>query len=220
MPKPLPAKRSKAKPSKAPAPAKNGADGLGARLRRAREEAGLSLRELARRIAVSASLISQIERDKAMPSVGTLFAIAGELGLNVDALFKGKGAETTPARAQPILRKSARRVMHLGTGVRWESLAHDPGDEVEFLYVVYDVGGASCETDTLFRHGGQEYGYVLSGRLGIQIGRKRYELGPGDSLSFDAQTPHRLWTIGAKPAVAIFTILRRRGDPRRPVRAV
>jgi len=194
--------------------AKAGTSGLGGRLRAARLKAGVSVRELARRIAVSASLISQIENDKAMPSVGTLFAIANELGLVVDALFKNGAGRAARRKAEPILRRRDRRIIHLGTGVRWERLSRDSDDEVEFLYVVYDVGGASCEADTLFRHGGQEYGYVLSGRLGIQIGSKRYALGPGDSLSFDAQTPHRLWTIGDQPAIAIFTILRRSDDPR------
>jgi mannose-6-phosphate isomerase-like protein (cupin superfamily) len=98
--------------------------------------------------------------------------------------------------------------------VRWERLTRTSDEEVEFLYVVYDVGGASCEDDKLFRHSGREYGYVISGRLGVQIGFEKYELGPGDSLSFAAQTPHRLWTIGREPVVAIFAILRRDHDDR------
>lgn len=54
----------------------------------------------------------------------------------------------------------------------------------------------------LTRHGGKEYAYVISGRLGIRIGFEEYLLGPGESISFDAQAPHRLWAVGRKPAVA------------------
>ncbi|MGA8988993.1 MAG: cupin domain-containing protein, partial [Rhodoplanes sp.] len=81
--------------------------------------------------------------------------------------------------------------------------------------VVYDVGATSCEKDALIRHGGKEYAYILSGRLGIQVGFEEFELRPGDSISFDAQNPHRLWTIGKRPAVAVWVVLNRHGDRRR-----
>jgi quercetin dioxygenase-like cupin family protein len=59
-----------------------------------------------------------------------------------------------------------------------------------------------------------EYAYILRGRLGVRIGGEEYELRAGDSLSFDAQRPHRLWTIGRRPAVAIWAVLNRSGDKR------
>ena len=200
------------------------ASGIGTRLREGREQKGLSLRELARRVSVSPSLISQVERGRAMPSVGTLFAIANELGLVIDELFKdaerpvpGKGPPPSAAPASgPVQRRSGRRTIQLRSGVRWERLTTSNDPEVEFLYVVYDVGAASCDEGSMFRHGGKEYGYILSGRLGIQIGFESYELGPGDSLSFDAEAPHRLWTIGREPVIAIFAIVRRHLDDRTP----
>jgi len=196
--------------------------GLGTRLREARVAKGLSARELARRICVSGSLISQIERDLAMPSVGTLFAIANELGLVLDDLFKDgeaiERASVAPARETlpgPVQRHEDRAVIQLNTGVRWERLTPASDEDVEFLYVVYEVGGATAENGLLFRHRGKEYGFVISGRLGIQIGFEQYELAPGDSVSFDASTPHRLWTIGDEPVTAIFTVVGRHGDNRR-----
>lgn len=60
---------------------------LGPRLRGIREERGLSVRELARRVSCSASLISQIERGLSAPSVGMLYALATELGASLDFLF-------------------------------------------------------------------------------------------------------------------------------------
>jgi DNA-binding XRE family transcriptional regulator/mannose-6-phosphate isomerase-like protein (cupin superfamily) len=68
---------------------------LGPRLRAVREERGLSVRELARRISCSPSLISQIERGLSAPSVGILYAIATELRASLDFLFGAVGGGDT-----------------------------------------------------------------------------------------------------------------------------
>ena len=158
--------------------------------------------------------------------MGTLYSIANELGLLLDDLFRD-GESDPNARAKkrdsrqapgglsgPVQRRSGRKAIRLAAGVRWERLTSVPDKEVEFVYVVYDVGGASCEEDALVRHGGKEYAYMISGRLGVRIGFEEYELRPGDSISFDAQSPHRLWTIGREPAVAVWVVLNRHSDSR------
>src|SRR5215510_5924004 len=66
--------------------------GLGPRLRLVRSSRQLSVRELARRVGCSASLISQIERGVSVPSVGVLYALATELGSSLDYLLFGSGA--------------------------------------------------------------------------------------------------------------------------------
>ncbi|HJY94179.1 MAG TPA: helix-turn-helix transcriptional regulator, partial [Streptosporangiaceae bacterium] len=63
--------------------------GLGPRLRVAREQRQLSVRELARRIGCSASLVSQIERGVSVPSVGVLYSLATELDTSLDHLLFG-----------------------------------------------------------------------------------------------------------------------------------
>jgi len=188
---------------------------IGPRLRAQREFLGVSLRELARRVGVSASLISQIERDKVNPSVSTLYALVRELGLGMGDLFSTD--EMPPAARpgpSPLVTEDERSLISLASGVTWERLTAvaDPG--VEFLKVVYDVGSESCPEDSLMRHGGKEYGYVTGGRLGVQVGFERYDLGPGDSISFDSSSPHRLWTIGDEPAEAIWVVVGRQSDGR------
>ena len=66
--------------------------GLGPRLREVRVTHELSVRELARRVGCSASLISQIERGVSVPSVGVLYSLATELGSSLDYLLFGSGA--------------------------------------------------------------------------------------------------------------------------------
>src|SRR5918996_2181967 len=140
---------------------------VGERLREERKRQGVSQRELAARLGLSPSLISQIETGRSKPSVSTLYAIVTELRLSLDRLFRGPEEEIGPEddgsdasrRASgmshgAVVRPEDRHVIELESGVRWERLTGDPDDEVDFLYVVYDVGGASAVNSTLMRHSG------------------------------------------------------------------
>src|SRR5918999_1894943 len=189
---------------------------LGERIRQGRELAGLTVRGLAARINVSPSLISQIERSRATPSVATLWAVATELGIPIGDLFNGLGA-AQPARAaarSPVQQHETRKALTLEGGVRWERLTPGSDDVVDFVYVVYPVGAESCPADALTRHGGLEYGYVVSGTLGVQIGSDEHVVRSNDSICFESGAPHRLWTIGDVPAVAVWAVVDRCVDDR------
>jgi transcriptional regulator with XRE-family HTH domain len=192
---------------------------IGGRLREERERRGVSLRELARRVGVSPSLVSQIELDRVNPSVSTLYALVTELGMTMSEVF-GDGEPAEPVAPAPVggdgivERPETRRVINLASGVRWERLTPGNDREVEFLRVVYPVGAESCPADALVTHGGREYGYVTSGTLGVRVGFDEYELGPDDSIAFESSSPHRLWTIGGEPAEAIWVVIGRAADPR------
>ena len=71
---------------------------VGSRLRTERESLGISLRELARRVGVSPSLVSQIELDRVNPSVSTLYALVTELGLTMSDVFGDSPAEERVVR--------------------------------------------------------------------------------------------------------------------------
>jgi quercetin dioxygenase-like cupin family protein len=107
-----------------------------------------------------------------------------------------------------------RKEISLSSGVRWQRLTRSADPNVDFLHVVYEPGGASCAEDHLMRHAGQEYGYVISGRLSVTVGFDTYELAAGDSISFASTEPHRLAAIGDEPVQAIWTVVGRLGDPR------
>lgn len=240
-----------------PSPERLALPDLGEQIRARRGALGMSVRELARRLAVSPSLISQIERGKATPSVGTLYAITTELKLSLDELFAG-GAEadgevdvtlSAPTEAEEIPPRDApdasaglslldpqhvrelhaiappfgaKRVVHpnerkqieLGSGVRWERLTDHSDPLVDFLYVVYEPGGASSEGGALMRHSGREYGHVLSGTLQVTVGFDTHLLHPGDSIAFESTVPHRLATVGDEPVEALWFVVGRSGDAR------
>jgi transcriptional regulator with XRE-family HTH domain len=205
---------------------------IGRRLRAHREARGLSLRELARRLGISASAISQFETGKSRLSVSTLYAIVTELGISLDELFSGIGGMRAGAAAKGggrkargagtkaeteqrhVQRGGARQAIELESGVRWERLTPQSDPEADFLYVVYDVGGSSSQGDTFIRHSGREYGLVLSGTLEVTVGFDKYELGPGDSISFDSTVPHCLRNVGTKPVHGVWFVIGRQHDRR------
>src|SRR6478736_925997 len=203
-------------------------DGVGQGLRSERERHGLSLRELARRLEISPSALSQIETGRSRPSVGTLYAIVTELGMSLDELF-GSSRSGPSARVElveagsggalpsPVQRAEARKRLELESGVRWERLTPTAEPATDFLYVVYEVGGASSRAGTHMRHAGREYGLVLSGRLRVTIGfDDEHELGPGNSIAFESSRPHRLANAGAEPVEAIwFVVGRSHSDARK-----
>lgn len=172
---------------------------LGPRLREARAARRLSVRELARRVGCSASLISQIERGVSVPSVGVLYALATELGSSLDYLLFGTGAGTAeaaepqpvaPPPAAAVQRGGDRKIIDLASGVRWERLTPQSEAMTDFLEVIYSPGGHSTDERRPLRHDGREYALILSGTLTANIGFESYDLAPGDSIAFDASTPH------------------------------
>jgi transcriptional regulator with XRE-family HTH domain len=199
-------------------------DGIGDRLRAERTKAGISQRELARRLGLSASLISQLESGLSKPSVGTLYAIVTELDLSLDKLLRGdenavrddgeSGSSGQDGRGGPLVHPERRKVIDLASGVRWEQLTADTEEGVDFLHAIYEVGGASTPDESLMRHHGREYGYVVSGKMGIQLGFEMFELEPGDSIAFDSTEPHRLFNMGDEPVHAIWFVVGRGVDDR------
>jgi transcriptional regulator with XRE-family HTH domain len=192
---------------------------IGGRLREEREKRGISLRELARRVGVSPSLVSQIELDRVNPSVSTLYALVTELGMTMSEVFGDAETVEPVVRPRtedvgPVERPTTRRVLDLASGVRWERLTPHSETDVEFLRVTYPVGAESCPEDALVTHGGREYGYVTSGTLGLRVGFDEYVLEADDSIAFDSSSPHRLWTVGDTPVEAIWVVIGRIADPR------
>jgi transcriptional regulator with XRE-family HTH domain len=207
---------------------------MGDRLRVERRARGLSLRELADRLGVSPSLISQVETGRARPSVSTLYTIANELGVSLDELLfadrrNGQDGDDTPtathpraartnplagvATVSPVQRPDTRKIIRLASGVTWERLTANAEPGVDFLYVTYDVGGASGPEHEFQRHVGHEWGYVLSGTLGVHIGFDEYVLVAGDAISIDSTVPHRLYNIGDVPVHGIWIVVGRQSAP-------
>jgi transcriptional regulator with XRE-family HTH domain len=198
-------------PEQAGAPALD----LGARLRAERLGQGIGLREMARRLGISASALSQIETGKAQPSVSKLFDIVNLLGVSVDGLLSDAPRMVVPRGHEgffSLQRSGEHETLELESGVLWSRLTAGSFPGVEYLRVTYQPGACSSGEGSFMRHAGQEFGYLLSGRLLVEVGFDRHELGPGDSISFPATTPHRLSNDGDEPAHAVWCILGRHAN--------
>jgi transcriptional regulator with XRE-family HTH domain len=193
---------------------------IGPRLRHRRLELGMTARELARRVDCSPSLISQVERGRAVPSVSTLWALVTALRISMDRLFdpaqdgvaaaeQDVSADPEITAGSPVLRRNARPRITLERGVIWERLTATAEKDMEFLEVCYGVGQSAPEAEHAIQHTGQEYAVIIEGALSTQIGFEHYVLEVGDSLTFDSTIPHRFWNAGAVPARAIWVIINR-----------
>jgi transcriptional regulator with XRE-family HTH domain len=192
---------------------------LGPRLREIRLERGISLREIARRLDLSPSSISQIETGKMRPSVRTLYALAAEFGVTVDEVLfeqepssRTKQSSTVAGSGVALQRAEGRPSIALNAGVTWERLMFWADEDVDFIEAIYAPRGASGPPEALLQHSGREFGHVLSGILHVVVGYDEFILGPGDSISFPSSTPHRLSNEGSEPVEAIWVVRGRRGD--------
>ncbi|MCG2622497.1 XRE family transcriptional regulator [Arthrobacter sp. I2-34] len=193
-------------------PQPEGHGDVGARIRAARTERGLTLRELARRLGVSAGHISQVERGLVKPSISLVYSIADVLSLGVGELFSNNagpgtpdvGIARTPGEDRYVTRAAERRSIDVESGVRWELLTPTTREPVDFREIVYAAGSGSTQPGSFVRHSGREYGLVLSGRLRVQLEFDEYELGPGDSIAFESAVPHRFWNDGTETVKAVW----------------
>ena len=203
---------------------------VGSLIRRERQKQGISLRELARRAGISGSMLSQVENDRTRPSVSTIYALATELGVSIDALLSEQpdpapaqtavGAGPRAARGVAVselgcqlVQPDDRRKLELESGVSWELLSDFLPHLVDFMYVTYQPGGSSSSSGKLMRHTGTEFAFLLRGKLKIQVGFDEYVLQPGDALAFDSSEPHLLVNEGTEPAEGIWFVLGRRLTP-------
>jgi transcriptional regulator with XRE-family HTH domain/mannose-6-phosphate isomerase-like protein (cupin superfamily) len=176
------------------------------RLKAARAAANLSVRELSRRVGISASMLSQIENGRAQPSVATLYALVSTLSLSLDELLTGNAARSERPEA-PVVTPANRAVLVMDTGVTWERLTPGPDPIVDALLVTYPPGSSSSSGGGLMRHTGHEYGFLLSGRLTVHLGFETFVLEPGSSVSFDSATPHAYVNEGREAARGIWHVV-------------
>lgn len=171
---------------------------IGKRIKQYRQKHSLTLKDIESRVDVSATHISEIERGKTTPTVGALSKIAD--ALNVDPAMFLVNDEVPHVG---VVRAKERGTVHF-----------NPGNfQVEPLSVAVpsqDLSAAICHwppnmTDAPVRqHAGEEFGYVLRGRLQITVGESVYNLSEGDTIHFRSTAPHRILNRDDETCVAIW----------------
>ena len=156
--------------------------GLGSQLKALRTRHELSLRELAARSGLSATLLSQVERGVTEPSLSTLRRLAGVFGESVASLF-----DSSPPSVW-ISRPGSRSILAGPHGlIGYERLTPGNG-QLEVLRAVLPPGAAT--STELWAHPSTECAYVVAGTLTVQIGDAAHQVPAGESITFDSTQPH------------------------------
>jgi transcriptional regulator with XRE-family HTH domain len=188
---------------------------IGARIRRLRQDSGVSLTALARQLGVSASAISQIETGAMQPSVSRLVEIMGALNLPLSLVFDERltlsfpPPYALPPAEEALLEVSVARArqmksLDLEEGVVYRRLAPRAIPGTEYFESVYPPGAASGPEGEFLAHAGIETGIVISGRLTFQFSDGEIELAEGDSICFPASKGHRVINTTSSVAVATW----------------
>jgi len=164
---------------------------LGQTIRKLRRRQRRTLQEIAAVCGFTRSLLSKIETGRTTPPIATLMRIAAALGVPVSALLEADGAvsvvvETAAEVAQaPLVQTDVGYCFHSFAGRRPSKLMQP------FLFV---ARRGELRTHT-FSHVGEEFIYVLEGRMNYRVGDAVYLLGPGDAVYFDGELEHSLAAV-------------------------
>ena len=174
---------------------------LGADLRALRKSRGLTLTEVAERLDRSVGWLSQVERDKSEPSITDLRQMAALLDVSVSMLFRHEAA---PADEDGfIVRKTSRRpIGPTIDGLIEELLSPDLTDDFEMVHSTFEPR-SSIEGVTT--RPTQEVGYLISGRLDLEIGDRHFTIHPGDSFRIRGEA-YRWANPHDAPCVVIWVI--------------
>jgi quercetin dioxygenase-like cupin family protein len=124
--------------------------------------------------------------------------------ISSDDRLVGRSTRPFGAGRSPVVRATERKSITMESGVTWERLTAATAENSSFTFVRYCVGGSSHSDGSLIRHVGTEYWFVISGFLEVDLGFETYRLGPGDSISFNSSTPHRLSNDGDSEVEAVW----------------
>jgi transcriptional regulator with XRE-family HTH domain/mannose-6-phosphate isomerase-like protein (cupin superfamily) len=116
-------------------------------------------------------------------------------------------------QAVEFIPREAQRLVDLQGGEHFRVLSGHSLPGANCLLLSYEPGAVSPPGEEFVRHAGHEFNYLAAGRLVIEVGTQRYELKPGDTLTFPATTPHRLSNPWAETAELICVFVNS-PDPR------
>jgi transcriptional regulator with XRE-family HTH domain len=188
---------------------------VGPRMREARRAREVTLEALSAASGVSVAHLSRLESGARQPSLATLLNVAAGLGVPISRLLEG------PREPGPgTVVRGSEAPFYEGMGFRFQPLVPEAGPAgLAAIKVVFPADRA--ELEEYHRHEGEEWLYVLSGRLRLTLGSESTVLGPGDAAFFDGMLPHSFDLLGGEDVemLMVAAVIPRTtaGESRRPV---
>ncbi len=165
-------------------------------LREERTRAGLTLEQLAERADLSTAHLSRLESGDRQPSVGSLIALSRALGVSMSTLLGERRGAPAIATYPPEGAQG-----HEANGLVIAPCSGFPGSTtLQALHVTINPDRLPPEPA---RHRGEEWVYVMEGRLRLEFDGQAHDLGPGSTAHFDASHPHRLAAVGGVTRVLV-----------------
>jgi transcriptional regulator with XRE-family HTH domain len=178
------------------------------KIRELRLKQNLKIQDIADRSGLSKRLISKIENNKVSPPIATLVKISNALGIHISYFFQNEVSTEPVALSRKRRQKSFTREIG-GTRRIYEPLALElPSKKIEpfVITITNKKGKRPLSKGDLNNHNGEEFIYVLEGKIEHICGTKTYQLEPGDSIYFNANVPHLTRpVVGKAKYLAVLT---------------
>ena len=173
---------------------------IGARLRSARQAAGLTLAAVAEEAGLTKGFLSRLERDEVSPSVASLVTVRGIIGIGVGQLFEAP--ETSLVRAD-----DAPPINFGGEGLHEYLLTAGSQRQLQVIRsIVEPGGGGGAELYSLACEA--EFVYVVAGELRLLLPGETVDLGPGDAFTMPGATPHTWLNASTDTTTEVLWVLR------------
>ncbi|MCF2626127.1 cupin domain-containing protein [Fusobacterium perfoetens] len=175
---------------------------IGERIKKKRNEKDFSLRELAAKVDLSASFLSQIEQGKASPSIENLKKIANYLEVKVSYLIE----EEDESLGSFHIKKEDRKYVESIDSKTSIALLTSSKIEKNMEPIMYEIKPGGESGRGFFNHNGEEFIYIIEGTLDIYIEDQLTTLNEGDSFYFKSSLNHRFKNNGKKLTKAIWVV--------------
>ncbi len=160
---------------------------LGKKIKQMRNQKGLTQEELADRCELTKGYISQLENDLNSPSIATLTDILSALGSNLSEFFREEAEEKVVFSKNEFIEKDSE-------GVLWHWLI--PNAQKNMMEPVLVELCENSATNGDIPHEGEEFGYVLEGKIAIVLGNKHHICKKGEAFYYAASKPHSILNKG------------------------
>lgn len=182
---------------------------IGQRLAALRAQRRITLERLAEVTGFTKGYLSKIENSRKVPPIGSLARIATALDADIAYFFQTRDAAARDA-VSVVHRKDRQPVVRGGTafGYDYATLAHNRRNKrmEPFLFSF----PRRIDRHVHFRHEGEEFLFILSGKVEFEVNGERYILEEGDSLYFDSSLPHKGRALGGSARAIVVTYSPRR----------
>jgi transcriptional regulator with XRE-family HTH domain len=177
---------------------------IGSRVGELRAKLGITLDQLAAATGFSKGYLSKIENSHKVPPIGTLSRIAAALSTDITALLNAPTG--IPDKAFSVVRANERRpVVRGGTAFGYDYVGLADNRREKKMEPFLFTFPSQIDKYVFFEHEGEEFMFVLSGRVEWQAGSHKLVLEPGDSIYFDARLPHRGRSLEGEARALVVT---------------